>query len=61
MEPIAVSIKAAGASLGIGRTSVYRFLKEGRLESFSAGRRRLITIASIRAFVTAAQASEANR
>jgi excisionase family DNA binding protein len=48
MEPIAMSVNSAAQTLGIGRTSVYALLKQGRLDAIKIGRRTLLTTASIR-------------
>ena len=53
MEPIAVSINTTVQMLGLGRTSVYSLLAEGRLQAFKIGRRTLITVESIRKLVAA--------
>lgn len=49
MEQLAVSISDTVKALGIGRTTVYAMLADGRLEAFKLGRRRLVKAASIRA------------
>lgn len=46
-DPLAVSILAAGAYLGVGRSTVYNLLATGRLDSIRIGRRRLVTSRSI--------------
>lgn len=48
MEPIATSINDAAKALGLGRTSIYALIREGRLETVKLGRRTLVRIASIR-------------
>ena len=48
MEVLAISINDAAKALGLGRTSIYAMIAEGRLEAFKLGRRRLVTVASIR-------------
>lgn len=53
MEPLAVSINEAAKALGLGRTSIYTMIGDGRLESFKLGRRTLIKTASIRRLVDA--------
>ena len=53
MEPLSVSIQDAAKALGLGRTSIYMMIGDGRLESFKVGRRTLIKTASISRFVNA--------
>ena len=48
MEPLAVSIKDAAKALGLGRTSIYAMIGDGRLEAFKVGRRTLVLFESIR-------------
>ena len=47
MEPLAVSIKDAAKALGLGRTSIYAMIADGRLEAFKIGRRTLVRVESI--------------
>lgn len=56
MEAIAVSINDAAKALGLGRTSIYAMIADGRLEAFRLGRRRLVTVESIRKLVAANRA-----
>lgn len=51
MEPIAVSINDAASALGLGRTSIYAMIADGRLEAFKIGRRTLIRVESIQRLV----------
>lgn len=51
MEPVTISITGAARALGLGRTSIYTLLDEGRLESVKIGRRRLIKTASIKRLI----------
>ncbi len=53
MEPLAVSINDTVATLGVGRTTVYEMIKDGRLEAFKLGRRTLVKAESIRRLVEA--------
>jgi excisionase family DNA binding protein len=46
-----LDVPAAARSLGVGRTTVFQLIRDGRLESVLIGRRRLIPIASIEAYV----------
>lgn len=48
MEALLVSINDTAKALNLGRTSVYELIKEGRLETRKMGRRRLVTVSSIR-------------
>lgn len=47
MEPLAISIKDAAKALGLGRTSIYAMIADGRLEVFKVGRRTLVRMESI--------------
>lgn len=53
MEPIAVSINDTAKALGLGRTSIYAMIADGRLEAFKLGRRRLVKAESIRRLIAA--------
>ena len=39
MEPLALSINDTANALGLGRTSIYAMIADGRLEAFRLGRR----------------------
>jgi excisionase family DNA binding protein len=51
MEPLAISIGETAKVLGLGRTSIYAMIGDGRLQAFKLGRRTLIKTASIRRLV----------
>jgi excisionase family DNA binding protein len=51
VEPLAISVNDAAKALGLGRTSIYSMIGDGRLETFKLGRRTLIKMASIRRLV----------
>jgi excisionase family DNA binding protein len=51
MEPLAISVSEATKVLGLGRTSIYAMIGDGRLEIFKLGRRTLIKTSSIRRLV----------
>ena len=51
MEPIAVSINEAAKIIGLGRTSVYAMIADGRLEAFKLGRRTLVRVELLRKLV----------
>jgi excisionase family DNA binding protein len=49
VERLLISIPDAAVVLGLGRSKIYELMAQGRLESVSIGRRRLIRAGSIRA------------
>jgi excisionase family DNA binding protein len=51
MEPLAVSINDAAKALGLGRTSIYVMIGDGRLKAFKLGRRTLVRVESLRLLV----------
>jgi excisionase family DNA binding protein len=51
MEPITVTVAGARKALGLGHTKIYELINEGKLQTVTVGRRRLVKIASIRALV----------
>ncbi|WP_374305413.1 helix-turn-helix domain-containing protein [Methylocella sp.] len=51
MEALSISINDAAKALGLGRTSIYAMIADGRLEAFKLGRRRLVTVESVRRLV----------
>jgi excisionase family DNA binding protein len=51
MEPISVSIIEAAKMIGLGRTSIYAMIADGRLEAFKVGRRTLVRVESIKRLV----------
>ncbi len=50
---LAVSINDTAKALGLGRTSIYQLIAEGKLEAFKLGRRTLVRVDSIRRLVDA--------
>ena len=54
MEPLATSVAQAAAALGLGRTSIYALIREGRLEAIKLGRRTLIKVESIHRLIASA-------
>lgn len=48
-DTVAVSIADAARRLGIGRTAVYRLIRDGELQSFHIGRRHLIPLEALEA------------
>ncbi len=51
MDIITTSVNDAAKALGLGRTSIYALIRDGRLETAKVGRRTLIKVASIRRLV----------
>ena len=51
MEPFLISIAETAKALSLGRTSVYELIKEGELETRKMGRRRLVTVESIKRLI----------
>ena len=51
MERKLISISEAAKSLGLGRTTIYRLIKAGELESVRIGSRRLLKVESIRRII----------
>ena len=49
MNAILASIPDAQRALGIGRSTAYRLIENGKLETVKIGRRTLIRVSSIRA------------
>ncbi len=49
MERLLISIPDAAAMLGLGRSKIYELITEGRIDTVSIGRRRLVRIDSVRA------------
>ncbi|WP_448206470.1 helix-turn-helix domain-containing protein [Azospirillum sp. sgz302134] len=49
MNQLCLSVEETQRTLGVGRTSVYKLINEGKLEIVKIGRRTLIKIASVRA------------
>lgn len=51
MEVLLVSITETSKVLNLGRTSVYELINDGKLDTRKMGRRRLVTVASIKRLV----------
>ena len=52
MDNLLCSIPDAARSLGVGRSKIYELITEGRLETVSIGRRRLVRTESLRAIAS---------
>jgi excisionase family DNA binding protein len=55
-QPLAVSPGEAARILGCGRTKLYELLTSGEIKSFHLGRRRLVRLAAIEAWITSKEA-----
>lgn len=51
MQVLSTTVKGAADMIGIGRTTVYALINEGKLQTYKVGRRTLIKTDSIRALV----------
>lgn len=49
METVFVSVNEACRLVGLGRTTMYRLIDEGQVETVKIGSRRLVRVASLRA------------
>lgn len=49
LEPMLFSIMDAAKALGLGRSKTYELIADGRLETVTIGRRRLVRVESVRA------------
>jgi excisionase family DNA binding protein len=56
-RPLAVSPSEAARLIGCGRTRLYQLLSASDLPSFTLGRRRLIRMAAIEAWISAQEAN----
>lgn len=51
MEPLAVSIQGACAAIGVKRSTLYTLLGSKQIPSIKVGKRRLILVSAIRAYL----------
>lgn len=61
MERIFASIRETGSVLGLGRSTIYRMINEGQLETVKIGSRTLVRIASIEAVASGTKQAPAAR
>jgi excisionase family DNA binding protein len=52
IPPLAVSIPEACRLIGVGKSLAYELIRSGQIATVKLGRRRLIPMASLQAFVT---------
>jgi len=51
MEALTISVNETARALGVGRTSVYAMIRDGRIQAIKFNRRTLITTASLRRLI----------
>lgn len=51
-KPLSVSVKTACALVGIGNTKMWELIKDGRVETVTIGRKRLVLYGSLEKLVT---------
>jgi excisionase family DNA binding protein len=61
VQPVLLRVEEVAKALGIGRSEVFRLLREERLRSVKVGRRRLIPRAELDKFVREEVARQENR
>jgi excisionase family DNA binding protein len=54
MEKLLVSLEEATGVLGLGRSNLYRLIDTGALKTVKIGRRRMVRVSDLHAFVEAA-------
>ncbi len=57
MERMLLSIPEAGQVIGHGRSYVYELIGEGKIETVKSGKRRLVVVESLRAYVASLRAA----
>ena len=58
-KPITLTVNRAAAVTGLGISTVWKLISEGKLETVSIGRRRLVRYTSIERLLAGKVASEA--
>ncbi len=53
-KPISVTVKTAREITGLGNTTIYELIKQGKLKTVAIGRRQLILYASLESLIKAA-------
>lgn len=57
-EPLALSVEEAASRLGISRTAMYGLIGSGRVRSLKVGKRRIVPVTALLAFVADELADE---
>lgn len=52
LKPLAVPVKVACQLVGVGNTTMYELIKQGRVETTTIGKRRLIFYRSLEALLS---------
>lgn len=60
MNPLSVGVEDAARMIGVARSMLYELLARGEIESFKLGRRRLVLVKNLEAYINR-QANENNR
>ncbi|WP_167146041.1 helix-turn-helix domain-containing protein [Pseudomonas sp. OTU750018] len=60
MNPLSVGVEDAARMIGVARSMLYELLARGEIESFKLGRRRLILVKNLEAYINR-QAEENSR
>jgi excisionase family DNA binding protein len=50
-QPLILTVEAAARRLGVGRTTLYRLISTGEIETVSIGRLRRVPVDAVRAYV----------
>ncbi|WP_296703007.1 helix-turn-helix domain-containing protein [Thiocapsa sp. UBA6158] len=58
IEPVGLSIEETIKATGLGRTSIYKEIAEGRLKTYRVGRRRFVAADALRQWVDSHQQRE---
>ena len=59
IQPVGLSIEETIRATGLGRTSIYKEIAEGRLKSYKIGRRRFVSPEALREWRAAYEAAAA--
>lgn len=51
VAPLSVGVEEAGRILGISRSATYEFIAVGKIKTFKIGRRRLVLMSELKAFI----------
>jgi len=57
LEKLLISIPEASQAIGHGRSYLYELIGEGRLETVKSGKRRLVVVESLKAYVASLRAT----